>query len=133
MKRIFQHYLISVLALYFASNLASGLIFEKGLESLLLAGVGLMFASLLAKPIVNILLIPLNLVTFGLFRWVSSAIALYLVTLIVPGFKIIGFSFSGYATKWFSLPYFELHGLMAIVAFSFLLSLFTSFLHWLIN
>jgi len=133
MKRIFKHYIIATLSLYFVSSLASGIIFDKGIESLLLAGAGLTVAYLLVKPIINLLLLPINLVTFGLFRWVSSALALYLVILVVPGFKIIGFSFAGYITKWISLPNFTFHGILAIIAFSFLLSLFTSFLTWLIT
>ncbi len=133
MKKILQHYIIATLSLYFISSLVSGIIFDKGLESLLLAGVGLAVSLMIIKPIINVLLIPINLVTFGLFRWVSSAIALYLVILVVPGFKIINFSFSGYPTKWFSLPSFEFNGILAIIGFSFLISLFTSFLTWLID
>lgn len=133
MKKILQHYIIATLSLYIISSFISGIIFDKGMESLLLAGVGLAVSLMIIKPIINILLIPINLVTFGLFRWVSSAIALYLVILIVPGFKIINFSFPGYPTKWFSLPSFNLNGILAIIAFSFLISLFTSFLTWLIG
>jgi putative membrane protein len=133
MKKILQHFIIATLSLYFISNIVSGLIFERGITSLFLAGAGLAVSYLLIKPVINVLLIPINLVTFGLFRWVSSTIALYLVTLVVPGFKIIHFAFSGYSTKYFSFPALEFSGILAIIAFSFLISLFTSFLTWLID
>ena len=93
-----------------------------------------MISSLLVKPLINILLIPVNLVTFGLFRWVSSAIALYIVTLVVPGFSIIGFDFAGWASKWIDIPAFAIPpGILAFIAVSFLLSIITSLIYWLIK
>ncbi len=133
MKRIIRHYVIDTVSLYLVSRVASGLVFERGAESLLLAGVGLTIVSLLAKPVINILLLPINLVTFGLFRWVSSAILLYLVTLVVPGFKIVGFIFKGISIQGINIPALSLSGLLAIAAFSFLISLITSFIYWLIK
>lgn len=133
MKSLIKIYLISTLALFFASRLFTGIILEKGLESLALAGLGLALISLLVKPLINLLLLPLNLITFGLFRWVSSAIALYLVTLIVPGFRIIGFSFAGYSSRWLDIPAFSLGSFFAFIGFSFAISVFASIIHWLIR
>ncbi len=131
MKGILRHYIIDTFCLYIISTFVSGIIFENGIPSLLLAGVGLTVATLLIKPIINVLLIPLNLITFGLFKWVSSAIALFLVTLVVPGFKIVGFAFTGFSSKWFDIPSINIHGLLAFVLFSFLFSFIASFFHWL--
>lgn len=133
MKRILKHFVIDTVSLYLASSIASGMVFEKGIETIVLTGVGLMLASLIAKPVINILMLPLNLITFGLFRWVSSAIALYLVTLVVPGFKIINFYFGGYGSTWFDLPVISLSGVFALIAFSFLLSLIESIIYWIIK
>lgn len=133
MKRILRHYVIDTFSLYAVTLVATGVVFEKGTHTLLLAGVGITTAMLLAKPIINILLLPLNLVTFGLFRWVSSAIALYLTTLVVPGLKIIGFHFSGLTSKWIDIPPLNFSGVLAYIAFSFLLSILISFIFWLIK
>mgnify|MGYP001578587732 CR=1 FL=1 len=92
-----------------------------------------MAVSLLAKPIINMLLIPLNLITFGLFRWVSSAVVLYIVTLIVKDFKLVAFSFVGYSSKWIDIPALNFQGLWAYVAFAFILSIITSFVYWVIK
>lgn len=133
MKRILRHFVIDTVSIYLVSSVASGLMFEKGIETLLLTGLGLTIASLIAKPIINILMLPLNLLTFGLFRWVSSVVVLYLVTLIVPGFKILGFNFGGYSSIWFDIPSLALAGALAFLAFSLLHSLFSSFIYWLIK
>ena len=131
MRRIIRHFVLDTFALYLASQLASGMIFEKGFETLFLTGGALTITTILATPVINILLLPINLITFGLFKWVSSAIALYLVTLIVPGFKIIQFFFGGISTRYFDLPSVSLEGTMAFIAFSFVLSLIHSILFWI--
>lgn len=133
MKRILRHFVIDSVSIFLASSVASGMIFEKGIETLLLTGFGLTIASLIAKPIINILLLPVNLITFGLFRWVSAVAVLYIVTLVVPGFQIIGFNFGGYTSLWIDLPVIAFSGFLAIVAFSFLHSLISSFVYWLIK
>lgn len=133
MKTIIRHYAIDTFSLFVVSRIADGMIFARGWQDLLFAGAGLTVVSLLAKPVITILLLPLNLLTFGLFRWVSAAIALYLVTLIVSGFMIIGFHFAGLSTKWFDIPTLNFVGIWAFVAFSFVLSFISSLIHWIIK
>ncbi len=133
MKRILRHFVIDSVSIFLVSSIASGLYFEKGIETLLLTGLGLTIASLIAKPIINILLLPVNLITFGLFRWVAAVAVLYIVTLVVPGFKIAGFNFVGYTSLWFDIPAVVFSGYIAYIAFSFLHSLISSFIYWLIK
>ena len=133
MKRILRTYVIATFSLWTVAQTAQGIVFEKGPETLFLAGAVLTGALLVARPVINLLLLPINLITFGLFRWVSSAIALYLVTLVVPGFKITGFQYSGYMSRWFDIPELNFGGVLAYVAFSFILSLIISFVYWLRN
>ena len=133
MKRMLRHYVLVTYSLWLASKIANGMIFEKGLNTLLITGFVFMLASLLAKPIINILLLPINLVTFGLFRWVSSAIVLYLVTLLVSDFKLLTFNFVGYSSKWIDLPALNFHGIIAFVVFAFLISFIASIFFWLIK
>jgi putative membrane protein len=133
MKRFLRHYVLDTFSLWVISNIANGLVFERGLYTLMITGIALTGVFFFAKPVINLLLLPLNLVTFGLFRWVSSAVVLYLVTLIIKDFKIVAFSFAGLSSKWIDIPSFNLTGVLAYIAFSFLLSFITSFLYWLMK
>lgn len=133
MKHLIRHYVVDTYALWVTSQVASGMIFEGGYKTLFIAGLALMGTSLLAKPIINLMLLPLNLVTFGLFRWVSFAIVLYLVTLIVKQYKITAFIFSGYSSKWLDIPTLHFEGVWAYIAFSFILSFLISFIYWVIK
>ncbi len=133
MKRILRHFVIDSVSIFLVSSIASGMVFSKGIETLLLTGLGLTIASLIAKPVINILLLPVNLITFGLFRWVSAVAVLYIVTLVVPGFLITGFTFSGFSNIWLDIPSIAFAGFLAVAAFSLLHSLISSFIYWLIK
>jgi len=133
MRTILKHFIINTASLYVVSLAVSGIIFADGTYSLLMAGIVLTLTTLIIRPIINILLLPINLITFGLFRWVGFAITLYLVTLIVPGFKLINFVFKGYTSYWFSLPAISLSGIFTFIAFSFLISFIASIGYWILK
>ena len=128
MKKILRFFVVDTLSLYIIANSTTGIILQNGLFTLLLAGLGLSLASVVVRPIINILLLPINLITFNLFKWASSAIALYIVTLVVPGFY-----FAGFSGKWFDIPTIALSGFLAFVAISFILSFLSAIISLLIK
>ena len=133
MRGILKHFAINIVTLYLITQWFSGLTIANGINGVIVAGVGLTLMTFLARPIINLLLLPINLITFGFFKWVSSTLTLYLVTLVVPGFHIAGFHFAGLATKWIDLPTLNFGGFMALVAFSLVISLFSSLIYWLVK
>jgi uncharacterized membrane protein YvlD (DUF360 family) len=133
MKKVLRHFTIDTYCLWLTSNFASGMLFQKGFQTLVIAGIAITFVSVLAKPIINLLLLPINIITFGIFRWVGSAVILYIVTLIVKDFKILKFDFTGLSSKWFDIPVVHFEGILAFVAFSLVLSILTSAIYWLIK
>src|SRR3990167_4256310 len=131
MRAIFKHFIIDTVSLYLISQSITGLVFENGFYTLLLTGLVLMLTTMIVKPVINLLLLPINLITFGFFKWVAYAITFYLVTLLVPGFKILDFAFNGYSSNLFSIPSVALTGTLAFLAFAFLISFLTSLMNWL--
>ena len=133
MKRVLKHFVIDTVSLYLVSQAVTGIAFEGGLNTLFLTGFVLTLATLLVRPIINILLLPINLVTFGLFRWVTYALTLYLVTLIVDGFKLTQFHFGGFGSYWFNIPEVSLTGLLALLAFSLSISFVSTTISWIMK
>jgi putative membrane protein len=133
MRRILRSILINAAAIWLISQSASGIVLERGLETLLVAAFTLGMINLLIKPIINILLLPLNLVTLGTFRWVVNVAALVLVTMIVPDFKITSFQFPGLTYQGIIIPAFSLNLIFSFIVISFLISLISSFLYWLLK
>ena len=133
MKRILRHFIIDTYCLYVISKITRGIILENDYSTLILAGIAVTIVSLIAKPVINILLLPINLITFGFFRWIASAVVLYLTTIIIPSFKIIYFDFPGITSKWIDIPHLHFSGIIAYIGFSFLFSLIASAIYWLIK
>lgn len=131
MRGLIKHFIINTATLYIVSIVVHGMVFANGTYTLVLTGAVLMLTNMIVKPIINILLLPINLVTFGLFKWLSYAVTLYLVTLVVPDFKLLDFVFSGYNNYWVSIPALSLTGILAFIAFSFLISAISSIGNWI--
>lgn len=133
MKTVIRHFVIDTYCLFLVSKAADGIHLGNGIYTLIAAGIAITVVSLIARPVINVLLLPINLVTFGLFRWVASSIVLYLTSLLVPSFKIMYFHFAGLSSKWIDIPKLDFSGILAYIGFSFLLSLISSFIYWLIK
>ncbi|MDP3954741.1 MAG: phage holin family protein [bacterium] len=131
MKSLARSFFIHGFVLWLVSRIAAGIVFEKGNETLLLAAGALGLFNLFVRPLINILLLPINILTLGALKWVVNVATLYLVTLAVPGFKITGFSFPGANLYGIVIPSLDFGIIGALVAFSVLLSVISGFLTWL--
>jgi len=87
--------------------------------------------NLLIKPLLNLLLLPVNLLTLGAFRWVVNVVTLFLVTLFVPGFRITNFSFVGLSFSGFVIPAFNLSFFWSLILVSFLIEILFGFINWI--
>ena len=134
MKRIIRSFLIEAGILYLISTAVVGLTFADGATGLLITAMALTLAGLVLKPIINILLLPINLITFGLMRWLANAVVLFVVDLVLPQFSVGIFQFSGYSSELFSLPAFASPNIVvSYILFSLIISLLTSILYWLVK
>lgn len=133
MKRLLRSFAIHFLVLWFIAKNIGGVEYGNDLRILAYGAVALTFADFLLKPLINILLLPFNLVTLGVFRWVSNVITLYIATALVPGFSVVAFVYKGLATNFLVIPSLELSLFPAYIAISFAISIFSSFLFWLVH
>ncbi len=89
--------------------------------------------TLIVKPILKIFSLPLNLFTFGLFSFFSGAIVIYLDTVLVQGFAVVGYAFQGFQISGFTLPAAELTPIFSAVVASVLISWLNTALRWLFH
>jgi putative membrane protein len=133
-KRIIRSFLIQAGILYLISTAVSGLSFADGVTGLLITAFALTLAGLFLKPIINLLLLPINLITFGLLRWLTSAVVLFVVDLVLPQFSVGILQFAGFTSELFSLPAFSSPSIVvSYILFSLIISLLTSLLYWLVK
>jgi uncharacterized membrane protein YvlD (DUF360 family) len=82
------------------------------------------------KPLIKLLLLPLNLVTFGLMGWLASAIILYLLVLVVNGVIITPLSVPAFSLGFISFPPFYFGRTLSLIIASFVLNLIRMVLKW---
>ena len=128
MKRFLRSFFIHLFVVWFVANSFGGIDYQHNLQFLALGALALTFADSLLKPLINLLLLPFNLVTLGLFRWISGVVTLYIATTLVRGFSIVPFTYPGFQSNLFILPAMTFSPLLAFIVVSFVISFVSSFL-----
>lgn len=133
MKSVLRNTLINASALFIIPQIIAGVKITGGIETYLFGGFCLFLMSLLLKPILNLITLPLNFLTFGSFSFVTNIIILYLLTVFVTQISISAFTFQGFSFAGFVIPEIYLNTLFAFIVSAFVLSLIISLIQWLIK
>lgn len=131
MKAIVRSVFIYAAAIWTTSTFMGGISYDKDLRVLFLASLALAIGHVLIVPLINLLLLPINILTLGSFRWVSVVILLVAVTFLVNGFTIGPFMFPAISTPFFGIPSFHVGIFISYVFVAFALSIFSGFFFWL--
>lgn len=131
MKTLLRYFLINLAALWITTRIIPGLTYTGGVKSLILGGLAFMLINLILVPLLRVLLLPLNLLTLGIFAWITNVLAIYALTSVISDFQLIPYSFLGFNYNGFTVPSYELSPFLVAVVASFLIGLITHFLQWL--
>ncbi len=133
MKSLLRYYLINLVSLWLTAQIIRGLYFNDDLRTLLIGAALFTVINILLVPLIRILLLPLNILTLGLFAWLTNVLALYALTVVFPQFKLMPYNFPGYTYQGFTIPAADLSTLWVAIVASFLIGLFTHLIHWLMH
>lgn len=125
--------MINLGALWITSQILPSLVITGGARGLFFGVLGFMAANILLVPLIKILLLPLNLLTLGIFAWLSNVLALYFLVNVVPSFKVFPYHFPGISTGAFIIPELDLTTLQVVIVASFIIGIIIHFIHWLIK
>lgn len=131
MKRLLRAVVINAASIWLTSQILQGFSYLGGLKIIALAAIFFGVINLFVRPVVKIFLLPINLLTLGLFGWLINVSMLYLLTLAVPQIKISPFTFPGLNYNGFIIPQLEVSAFATAVSASFLISSFSTFFYWL--
>lgn len=133
MKAFLRHVLINLLVIYLVSVIYPGFSIDRDLKTLLSAAVIWLLLNKIVKPIIKLLLLPINLITLNLFSWAVGLITLFLLPLLVGGIKISPYDFPGISYQGFTVPAFHLNLFLSYIAASSFLNLIHNMIIWLIK
>lgn len=123
MKKFIRLSLLNTFSLFITSAFFAGLLVPNDLLSLVSAGAIFTLINYLVKPIIKLFLLPINLITLGLFRWIANVFVLVVLTKIVSTVSITAFTFPSISQSVFTTPDFYINKTVSYILASFLLSL----------
>lgn len=133
MKTILRAVFLYLITLYIVALFFQGLSITGGPLTYLSAAVVWTLLNKIVKPIIKLLLLPINLITLGLFSWVVNVITLFMLKYFIPGVAIQAFTFNGYSIQGFVIPQMYFSLFFAYIITSLILSLVHSVLIWLLR
>jgi putative membrane protein len=129
MKYLSRVFLFNVFALWLTSEIIPALNIHGSWQAVLFAGFVLSLLMIIVKPILKILFIPINILTFGLLSWFINVIVLYLLTLLVSEVEVSAWTFPGFAYGGFTIPAYHLTYLLALITASLSITFISNFMH----
>jgi len=115
MRVFIRNIIFNSFALWLTSQILPGLDISDGWQKLLAAGLILCILMFLVKPILKILLLPLNFLTFGILTWFINVFLIYLLSILVPDVTVKSWVFNGISTYGLSIAPLKITYFFALV------------------
>ena len=132
MRGLLKDISIIFLSVYVVSLVLSGLVIEN-LTSMVMLSIVLYFGNKVVHPIVQIILLPLNLLSLGIFSTVSTLISMYLATLFVNGITVVPFTFQGVSLFGLNIASISFNSILSFIAISVTIYFVEKMLFWLFS
>ncbi len=127
MKQALKSILVYSVAIAFSSLFLPGIDYSGRIETLIITAIVMGIANTFIRPILNLILLPINIITLGLIGIFMNAIILFIVTLLVPDFNITAFQLNVGGTL-LTIPM-----IWSYLVCSFVLSFVTNIIRKIIN
>lgn len=101
---------INVLALYIVEYLVPGFHLAT-IWTGIVAAVVIGIVNTFVRPILQLIALPISILTFGIVSFLINVVLLYMVSMVVPGFLIVNFGTAIIASIVLSLVSWFLHKL----------------------
>ncbi len=131
MKSLIKTVIFTCLSLYLISRVFPDVRFA-GLGVLITTGVVLTLLTVIVRPFLKILMLPINIITFGLFAWMINIIVMYLAILLVPGFSIGNVTIPSLTLGSLIFPAYTFSKFWSLFVVSLLVSLGNGILGWIL-
>jgi putative membrane protein len=122
MKKILKYILLFIFALITENQIWHNLTLDNIPLTIIKVALVLAIFELILKPIIKILLLPINFLTLGTIRIVISTLGLYLATFFLEDFHLDDIFIVQSTFQGFKIPQFHFTGFLGYLVSSFTLS-----------
>lgn len=131
MKKLLKQYLSFVVSIFLVAKFLPGLSYGENWLVLLEASLLLFVLNFSVQPLFNLITMPINILTFGLFALLVNALILYLATWLLPTFKVADFYFPALNLGVLQVKSFLVSSVFSYILVALFLSLLRDCFHWL--
>ena len=128
-KRLLKYIMLLSFALVLHQEIWGNLVFQQKVTTIITVAAILTIFELFLKPILKILLLPINLLTLGAIRWIINTLGLYLSVFFISDFLINDIHRSTSQLLGLTIPPLNFSGFWAYLV----TSLSLSFIFYLFN
>lgn len=132
-KSLVRLFVINGASLYILQLILPAVRLSGGWRTYLAASVTLAVLNWVVRPVLELILLPINLLTLGMFRWVSMTVVFWLMTRFVHGLSISAFHFSGFSYAGVIIPATDLTMFWTTVVAAFLLTTVMTLIEWFVK
>lgn len=129
MKYLLRVFLFNTFALWITTEVVPGIRIQGDILTTLLGGGILSILMLIVKPMLKILFIPFNFLTFGIAGLFINVVVIYLLTFLFPEIQIVPFTFPGFSWQGFVIPSIKFNYLGSLLAVTGAITLISHLLH----
>lgn len=129
MKYLLRSFLFNVFALWFTSQIIPAFTISGSWQTIIGAGAVLSILMLIIRPILKILFIPINIITFGLLSWLVNVAVIYLLTVLVSSVSVKSWIFPGFIFSGFVIPKIYLNYFESLILVTLSITFFANLLH----
>lgn len=130
MKGLLRRFLFYTIALFATTQFLAGFHLSGGLQIYIITGIILSFMMVILKPVLNLISMPLNIITFGFASFLVNVVILFLLTVFVAQVSVEPFTLPGISFAGFAIPPIGLNKWFAYLVASLVLSAVYSILTW---
>ena len=92
MKKFLRLFLIIIFCLITENEIWRNLTFSPNISTLIKVALVITVFETILKPIIKILLLPINILTLGTVRIITNTLGLYIANFLVNGFEVNNFT-----------------------------------------
>lgn len=130
MKFILKKYLLATASIYILMQFVPAVTIAGSWQTLFFASFILSIGLFVLQPIVNLFLLPLNLVTLNLSSWIVYIATFYVWTLLIPSIKIGNWHIAGFKIATITVSEFNLVKWQVTIVSAFLFIIINKVLNW---
>lgn len=129
MKHYLRILILTIISFYAAYSLIPSIRLGVDPKNILFVLGALLLVNLIINPIFSIILLPINILTFGLLSFILNIAVLFALTQFLPGFAILPYNFPGFNFEGFIIPATSLTQAGTLLAAAIIITLVQKALH----